>query len=58
MRFALTPGQVKGGRHRVEVILRQRHPQLASDLVLTDVELVVAYSEALAGTLLGAAESP
>ncbi len=58
VRFPLTAGQVKGGRHRVEVILRQRHPQLASDLVLTDVELVVAYSEALAGTLLGAAESP
>ncbi len=54
VRFALSPGQVKGGRHRVEVILRQRHPQLACDLVLTDVELVVAYSEALAGTLLGA----
>ncbi len=54
LRFALSPGQVKRGRHLVEVILRQRHPQLTCDLVLTDVELVVAYSEALAGTLLDA----
>jgi hypothetical protein len=27
----------------VEVILDQRHPQLACDLVLSDVELVVRY---------------
>ena len=32
---------VAAGPHSVTLTLRQRHPQLASDLVLTDVEFVV-----------------
>ena len=52
LRFGLEAGRVAPGCHRVEVVLRRRHPQLACDLVLTDVELVVAYSEAAAAALL------
>jgi hypothetical protein len=40
---SLDPMQVKPGPHTVEIILDQRHPQVACDLVLTDVELVVRY---------------
>jgi len=52
LRYSLPPAQVSRGPHRVETVLRQRHPQLACDLVLTDVELAVAYSESYAETLL------
>ncbi len=52
LRFALAPDLVAVGPHRVEVVLRRRHPQLACDLVLTDVELAVAYSETYAQSLL------
>ncbi|MBT6630365.1 MAG: hypothetical protein HOB49_25345 [Gemmatimonadetes bacterium] len=41
--FAMDPAQVALGTHRVKVILVERHPQVASDLVLTDVELAVTY---------------
>jgi len=41
--FALEPEGVPPGNHQVEVALVRRHPQLACDLVLTDVELVVCY---------------
>ncbi|MFH1567053.1 MAG: hypothetical protein ABIL09_03570 [Gemmatimonadota bacterium] len=52
LRFALVPSRIARGAHRVEVALRQRHPQLACDLVLTDVELAVAYSQTYADSLL------
>lgn len=54
LRFPLTPASVGRGAHRVEVVPRRRHPQLACDLVLTDVELAVAHSESYAATLLPA----
>ena len=52
LRFPLDPGAVGSGVHRVEAILRRRHPQLACDLVLTDVEIAVAWSEEYAAALL------
>ena len=39
----LTTAAVSGGRHRVRTVLVERHPQVASPLVLTDAELVVRY---------------
>lgn len=42
-RFSLDPANVAPGRHRVQVALLERHPQLVCDIVLTDVELVVRY---------------
>ena len=36
------------GNHTVEVILETRNPKVASDIVLTDVELVIQYSEVAA----------
>ena len=42
--FPLEPERVPQGPHQVEVALVTRHPQLACDLVLTDVELVVRYT--------------
>ena len=41
--FPLRPSDVAQGRHTVNVGLVERHPQLACDIVLTDVELVVRY---------------
>ncbi len=41
--YVLAPSGVSFGRHTVKAILRNRHPQLACDLILTDVELVVRY---------------
>ena len=32
------------GSHEVKVVLIERHPQVACDLVLTDIELVVLFS--------------
>ncbi|MBM3276539.1 MAG: hypothetical protein FJY95_00440 [Candidatus Handelsmanbacteria bacterium] len=43
LRRPLEPALVKPGPHTIEVILAQRHPQVACDLMLTDVELVVRY---------------
>lgn len=51
LRFAVQT-DIADGPHRVEVILRQRHPQMACDLVLTDVELAMGYDETYANTLL------
>lgn len=51
LRWPLDPSRVGPGAHRVEAVLRGRHPQLACDLVLTDVELAVAYTESYALTL-------
>ena len=41
--FPLTVQQTTTGHHRIEVTLLNRHPQLACDLVLTDIELVIHY---------------
>lgn len=41
--FNIDPAKTPPGSHRIEVILLNRHPQLACDLVLTDIELVVNY---------------
>ena len=41
LRFAL--GEVSPGPHQVKVVLIERHPQLACDLILTDVELMIKY---------------
>ncbi|MDA0335806.1 MAG: hypothetical protein O2782_11615 [bacterium] len=54
LRFALAPERITAGMHRVETILQRRHPQLACDLVLTDVELAVACSDTYASSLLPA----
>ncbi len=43
--FSIDPSQCSPGLHKVKIILHQRHPQLACDLVLTDVELVVRYAD-------------
>ena len=47
LRYPLAPDILGSGLHRVEAILRKRHPQLASDLILTDVEIAVAWSSAV-----------
>ena len=39
----LTESGVSPGEHGVRVDLQERHPQVASTLTLTDVELVVRY---------------
>ena len=39
----MRPDQAAKGKHRVKVILAERNPRLAADLVLTDVELVVRF---------------
>lgn len=41
--YVLNPDQAGYGLHTVKVILDRRHPQLACDLMLTDVELVVTH---------------
>ena len=41
--YKLTPDQVPVGPHRVKVVLVERNPRLACDIVLTDVELVITY---------------
>jgi len=43
--FAVAPAEVEQGPHEVNVALVERHPQLACDMVLTDVELVIIYRE-------------
>ena len=40
----LDPTEVQSGRHDVKVVLVERHPQLANDIILTDVELLIRYS--------------
>ena len=52
VRFALAPDAVAVGVQQVEVVLDRRHPQVACDLVLTDVEIAVAHSEEYAAALL------
>ena len=41
--FPLRHADVAQGKHTVNVGLVERHPQLACDLVLTDVEVVIRY---------------
>ena len=41
--WQLDPASVALGPNPMEAILEKRHPQLACDLVLTDVELVIRY---------------
>ncbi len=41
--FAMNPAEVGQGTHEVKVALVERHPQLACDLILTNVELVLRY---------------
>jgi hypothetical protein len=45
MRWDLTVGHITEGPHRVQVVLEERHAQMDCPLVLTDVEVVVAYAE-------------
>ena len=39
----LDPEEAAKGKHTVKVVLEHRNPQVASDIVLTNVELVVTY---------------
>ena len=41
--YDLRPEQVPPGDHNVKVVLKERHPRVASDIQLTDVELVIRY---------------
>ena len=41
--FELEASSVEQGLHEVKVVLDVRHPRLTGDIVLTDVELVIAY---------------
>ena len=36
-------GEIAAGPHQVKVALIERHPQLACDLILTDVEVVIRH---------------
>lgn len=42
----LTMGLVTIGVHTVEVVLEKQNPKVASDIVLTNVELVIQYPRA------------
>ncbi|MEE2710141.1 MAG: hypothetical protein VYA69_11140 [Gemmatimonadota bacterium] len=42
-RYLLLPNQVASDSHTVKSILETRNPQLACDMVLTYVELVIVY---------------
>ena len=35
--------EVQAGQHQVKVVLAERHRQLDSDMVLTDVEVAIFY---------------
>ena len=43
--FEMDPAGVEQGAHEVKVVLVERHPQLACDIVLTDVEWVIRYGK-------------
>ena len=45
LRSRMQPAEVPQGVHEVRVVLAERHPRMDADLVLSDVELVVRYSE-------------
>ena len=42
---AMEPAQIGQGPHMVKVVLVERHPRLACNIVLTDVELVIRYGK-------------
>ncbi len=44
LHFAIPLGQVGSGRHTVRAVLVKRHPRIACDILLTDVELLVRYA--------------
>jgi hypothetical protein len=41
--FVMQPTEIEVGKHKVKVVLVERHPQLAGDITLTDVELVINH---------------
>ena len=41
--FVMQPIGIEVGKHKVKVVLLERHPQLAGDITLTDVELVINH---------------
>ena len=43
--YRLAPDRVPPGEHKVKVILVERNSGLACDIVLTDVEIAVKYSD-------------
>lgn len=43
--YELTPNQVPVGLHKVKVILAERNPKVGCDIVLTDVEVALRYTE-------------
>ena len=43
LRSELGPSDVARGQHEVKIVLRERHPKVKSDIVLTNVELVIKY---------------
>ncbi len=51
VRFFLPPDAAAAGVQRIEVALDSRHPQVASDLMLTDVEIAVAHTQDYADAL-------
>jgi len=40
----MQPAQLRQGPHDVKIVLAERHPRLACDIVLTDVELVLTHA--------------
>ena len=44
LHFAIPLGQAGRGRHTVRAVLVKRHPRIACDILLTDVELLVRYA--------------
>jgi hypothetical protein len=43
LHFRLAPDRTGVGPHAVKVVLAERVPKMASDIVLTDVEVVIRY---------------
>jgi hypothetical protein len=41
--FEMAPAKIVQGAHQVKAVLAERHPHVACDIVLTDVELVITY---------------
>ena len=45
LRSEFNPSEISKGPHQVQVMLQERNPKLACDIVLTNVELVIAYGK-------------
>ena len=43
--YEMSPSEVATGPHHVKVVLEERHPKLACDIVLTHVELAIMYGD-------------